>query len=182
MRKQLRAFHTPEKLAEIYRAGYDHTKWEGHRERIKKTTAELDRFAAEVGACTVADLSCGDGAVVNNSIRSWSRITLGDFATTGPIEEAIKQTSPTDMFVLSETLEHIADPDSLLLEIRKVAKHLLLTTPVNDQDVENEEHYWSWDVEGVGSMLRDSGWHAASVELFTPASDDWYTYQIWRCS
>lgn len=182
MRKQLRAFYTPEQLAQVYSRTYDHTHWSDHIERVKKTTDLLDVFAMATEAKSVADLSCGDGAVVRNSIWPWESITLGDYVTTGPIEEALLHQPHVDMFVLSETLEHVEDPDNLLAMLRVVSDHLILTTPYNETDSQNPEHYWGWDSEAVGEMLDAAGWTPIALELFTPASVKYYTFQMWMCS
>jgi hypothetical protein len=182
VRKQLRPFYTPEQLARVYDHTYNHKYWPDHIERVHKTTELLDVLAASVEAKSVADLSCGDGAIVGNSIHPWETITLGDYTTTGPIEEAILHLPHTDVFVLSETLEHVEDPDNLLAMLRVVADTLLVTTPCGEITDENPEHYWGWDTDAVGDMLRAAGWTPISLELFTPVSVPYYTFQMWMCS
>lgn len=182
MRKQLRPFYTPEQLAQVYGHTYNHMIWPDHIERVNKTTELLDTFAFATNARTVADLSCGDGAVVNNSRWPWELKIMGDYTTTGPIEEALTHIQHVDMFVLSETLEHVENPDSLLRAIRVVADHLLLTTPHGEITDENPEHYWGWDRAGIQEMLDQAGWTPIAGELFTPTSVDYYTFQMWMCS
>lgn len=182
MRRQLRPFHSPEQLAALYASTYDHTRWPDHIERVAHTATVLDRLAGELHAETVADLSCGDGAIIGGSRHPWKRRTLGDMATTGiPIEKAIAGLEPVDVFVCSETLEHIENPDGLLAAIRSKARGLLLTTPADEQDDSNPEHYWSWGVEDLKAMLAATGWGERTVELFTPASIAHYTFQVWTC-
>lgn len=182
MRIQLRPFYTPEQLAEVYDHTYDHTFWADHRERVAKTIELLDEFAADTDSRTIADLSCGDGAIVRGSRHSWDSTTLGDYTLTGPIETALLTQKPVDMFLLSETLEHVEDPDGLLRSIRKVAKHLVLTTPHGEDHDENPEHYWGWDAEALNEMLSEAGWTKRDHQLFTPESNGYYTFQMWRCS
>lgn len=182
MRRQLRPFYTPEQLREVYARPYDHTRWPDHVERVAKTAATLDAFAAETGTATVADLSCGDGAILAQSRHPWAERYLGDYTTTGPIETAIQTLPRVGMFVLSETLEHVEDPDALLADIRARARHLLLTTPHGETGDANPEHYWGWDTDDIRAMLSAAGWANLRVELFTPPSCDYYTFQIWRCS
>lgn len=183
MRRQLRPFYTPEHLAELYARPYDHTRWPDHVERVAETIHRLDRFAGMVGAHTVADLSAGDGAILNGSQHPWRRRILGDITgPAGPIERSLPLLKPVDMFVCSETLEHVQDPDALLAGIRAKSRHLLLTTPCNEQDDSNPEHYWSWDTSDVLAMLKAAGWSWCWVGLFTPRSVTHYTFQIWTCS
>lgn len=178
MIKQLRPFYSREELARVYDHVYDHTQWGDHIERVAKTTELLDWFALERDAKSVADLSCGDGAIVRNSRHEWESITLGDYVTTGPIELALLHQPDVDMFVLSETLEHVEEPDVLLHHIRNVASNLVLTTPYGEVTDENPEHYWGWDDEGVRSLAEEAGWRVHSFQLFTPTID-YYTFQMW---
>ena len=182
MRRQLRPFYTAEQRARIYGHAYDHTRWPDHVERVARTVQVLDDFAAKTGARTVADLSCGDGAIVGQSRHPWTGRHLDDYTRGGPVEHTIQALSPVDMFVCSETLEHVEDPDGLLVEIRGKARHLLLTTPDGEDDDRNPEHYWGWDAGDLRAMLERAGWTDNTAELFTPSSVPYYTFQIWRCS
>jgi hypothetical protein len=182
VRRQLRAFYTPDQLRQVYAHAYDHTRWPDHIERVTRTTAMLDALAARTAARTVADLSCGDGAIVGQSRHPWQARHLGDYVTTGPIETALDSLPPVDVFVLSETLEHVEDPDRLLARIRERARHLLLTTPHGEMDDSNPEHYWGWEADDLRPMLHAAGWKDCQVELFTPESVVYYTFQMWTCS
>lgn len=184
-RKQLRPFYRPEELERIYATAYDHTRWPDHVQRVAETIRTLDEFAHETGARSVADLSCGDGAVVNGSTRPWQRKVLGDLTTTGPLETGLGRLDPVDMYVCSETLEHLEDPDAVLRQIREKAGHLLLTTPTDEVSDENPEHYWGWGTEDIRAMLVSAGWEPRSVDLFRPEVEtafQCYTFQIWMCS
>jgi hypothetical protein len=121
-------------------------------------------------------------AIVLASTHRWDAVTFGDYTTTGPIEEALAHQPHVDMFLLSETLEHVEDPDNLLAAIRVVADNLVLTTPCGETDDGNPEHYWGWDTEALEEMLNESGWRPKSCELFTPTSVPYYTFQIWTCT
>lgn len=182
MRIQLRPFYADTELAKVYDHAYDHRRWPDHIERVAETVKVLDEFAAVVGARSIADLSCGDGAIVNQSGHPWQRRVLGDYTTTGPIEDTLRDLAPVDVFLCSETLEHVRDPDDLLDRIGDVAKHLVLTTPCGETSNENPEHYWGWDVDDLHEMLMTAGWSTRSVQLFTPRSVLNYTFQMWTCS
>lgn len=182
MRTQLRPFYPTAKLDDVYAEVYDHTRWPDHVERVAETARILDAFAAEVDAHTVADLSCGDGAILTQSTHPWTHRITGDYTTTGPIETAIHDLPAVDMFVCSETIEHLADPDSVVTAIHGKAHHLLLSTPCGETDDHNPEHYWGWDTTGVHELLTAAGWTTCDVTLFTPISVPYYTFQIWTCS
>lgn len=180
MRRQLRPFYTQAELAAVYCAPYSHRRWPDHRARVTRTAELLAGMAPE----TVADLSCGAGEVVIQAGLRAGAI-LGDMAPgwpyRGPIEQTIQAIPLVDVFVCSETLEHIEDPDSLLIAIRDKAQRLLLSTPIGEDHSLNPQHYWGWDVPDVEEMLTATGW-TGSVEIFEPSPNPYYAYQIWRCS
>jgi hypothetical protein len=186
MIKQLRPFYSPEETAALYAEPYDHTRWDQHRERVGRTTELLDLLAHTMNAHTVADLSCGDGAIVYGSTHPWVSWYLGDYAPgfdhIGRIERTIHEIPTVDVFVLSETLEHVERPAELLAAIRQKARHLLLSTPLAEFDDRNPEHYWGWDLAGIRDLLNVTRWRADHFETFTPQSGNWYTYQIWTAS
>ncbi len=182
MRKQLRPFYTPEEYANVYSTQFNHANWSAHIERVNKTIRVLDKFAYNTHSQSVADLSCGDGAILEGSRHPWQKKWTGDYTTTGPIETTIQLLPHVDMFVLSETLEHIEDPDDLLVKIRDRTDHLLLTTPHGEDTDENPQHYWGWDREALALMLDAAGFNVGECELFTPKSNEYYTFQIWTCT
>lgn len=177
---QLREFYTPEQRALVYAQQYNHNRWEGHIERVART-AEILR---DMEPATVADLSCGDAAIVKAAGLE-DCASLGDLVPGwmyhGPIEETIHKVSPVDVFLLSETLEHVEDPLTILQLIRDTADRLLFSTPYGEYNNGNPEHYWGWDHVGISQLLALSGW-SGEYELFTPSKDAYYTFQIWRCS
>jgi hypothetical protein len=165
----------------VYARPYDHTDWPDHVERVAYTA----RLLRAMSPHNVADLSCGDGAVVGMAQLS-DIAFLGDYTGgrdfTGPIERTIEEIPPVDVFVCSETLEHIEDPDALLRAIRGKARRLLLTTPCGESDARNPQHYWGWDTSDLDAMLAAAGWTARDVTLFTAESNAYYTFQVWRCA
>lgn len=179
MRRQLRSFYAQSP------AKYDHTVWQDHVLRVEHSAALLREMNPE----TVADLSCGDGALVELAgLMDVDRAHLGDLAEgwawpyRGPIEQTIHQIPPVDVFVCTETLEHVEDPDGLLVAIRGKARRLLLSTPVGESDDSNIEHFWGWDAEDLDEMLAAAGWTERQVDLFEPFEGAYYTYQVWRCA
>jgi hypothetical protein len=183
---QLRPFNSPEQRAELYAAPYKHQQWEQHVLRVAHT-AEILR---EMRPASVADLSCGDGAVVAQAELACPAF-LGDITPgwpfTGPIEETVSLIPEVDVFVCSETLEHVVDPDGLLQAIRAVAARLLLTTPEGETwpvrtEWGNPEHYWGWGLDDVETMLGNAGWTPETEpETYKPVPRPYYSYQIWRC-
>jgi hypothetical protein len=182
VRAQLRPFYTPEQRAVLYGSTYRHEKWEDHRHRVAHTAGVL----AGMEPASVADLSCGDGAVVAQA-KLTCRVVLGDITpgwdVAGPVEETIALIKPVDVFVCSETLEHVQDPDGLLRAIRAVAKRLLLTTPDGETGSENPEHYWGWNRDDLAPMMEAAGWapEVPAEQYVPPVPNPYYAFQVWRC-
>ena len=197
-RWQIRPFYSEQERAKIYNRTYDHTWWPDHIERVAKTAQLLGELARTTGAQTIADLSCGDGAIIMKTQYVFEEIHFGDLVQqqrgfagisphfySGPIEQTIEQIPPVDLFLCSETLEHVEDPDSLLRSIRGKARHLLLTTPCGENHARNPEHYWGWEQEDVRAMLLAAGFHGGlDCELWRPAYEhpDTYLFQMWSAS
>ena len=191
MRQRLRPAHSPEALAEIYAKPHSSARWGDHIVRVGVTT-ELAKgvvFHRDVTGRrikSVADLSCGDGRIAK-SLELPTTI-LGDFAPgyeyTGPIEKTIDEIPDVDIFICSETLEHLDDPDKVLRKIRQKTRFLTLSTPLRAWNEANPEHYWAWDRAEVEEMMRRAGFlnHKPYVEL--DMTDSWspYCFGIWVAS
>lgn len=185
MRQRLRPMPTDDELRRIYARPHQHRQWTDHRIRVDVTGALVHHMLRDGG--TVADLSCGDAAIAKRLQSSHgAQLVLGDFAPgyeyMGPIEETIHQIPKVDLFICSETIEHLDDPDTVLAAIREKTDRLLLSTPDGEVDDANPEHVWGWDSEAVEKMLRSAGF---TPEMHTmldlrPAGGT-YCFQIWAC-
>jgi hypothetical protein len=190
-RVRLRDYPSDDELARLYATPHQHTKWEDHKLRVAVT--------AEVGCWlgpyrSIADLSCGDAAIARRVAYAGSpqlpaaSLHLGDYATgyhhAGPIEKTINEIPDVDLFICSETIEHLADPDLILRMIRTKASTLLLSTPIGETPgVGNLEHVWGWDVDDVGGMLDEAGWHQVILNRLEFKLRGYvYNYQIWGCT
>lgn len=187
----------------VYPEGYRHTSWPDHVERIKASADLIDRYRNQIH--TAADLSCGDGALLNMISRYLDHAWFGDLngvpvsaqvscsageVTALPRGEALPGSLAglpergVDLFILSETLEHVPDPDDLLRRLRGHATYLFLSTPVDEPEGSgNLEHYWGWGTEDVFDMLQAAGWHPLEKQVLVPESTrhlpDAYSYQMW---
>ena len=183
MRIRLRPAHTPDQLAAIYSEPHDHWAWGyGHDIRVTQTIALAQWVATNLGATSAADLSCGNGAILD-ALDVPTKF-YGDFAPrwpiTGPLEHTVAGIPPVDLFVCSETFEHLDDPDTVAAMIAGKARTLIASTPLAETTDGNVEHYWGWDHDGFGSMLTAAGWRTvAQVDVAIPDS---YTYQLWACT
>jgi hypothetical protein len=181
MRKQLRPFHSPVVLARMYDRTYDHTRWFEHMSRVQRTAEILKAMKPE----SVADLSCGDAGVVFTASLD-CQVYLGDYVPGyefhGPIEKTVGQIPKVDVFVCSETLEHVERPDALLEAIAVKSSRLVLSTPEGESTDDNPEHYWGWDHNDLHAMLDLAGWDG-ELELYSPPVENpYYVYQIWKCT
>jgi SAM-dependent methyltransferase len=182
-RRRLRPAYTAEQLRQVYETPHDHRKWADHHLRVDSTIVLARWLSAMKGVRTAADLSCGNGAILD-AIPAEKKY-YGDFAPgydfTGPLEETLDQIPNVDLYICSETIEHLDDPDKVLAQIRQKAKMMVLSTPIGEDDDNNPEHYWGWDMAAVGEMLAAAGWQrGADMEVrLRPAFV--YDYQIWAC-
>lgn len=185
MRTRLRPTPTVDELAALYATPHDHTAWSDHVYRVDVTSVLAHHMLPRGGA--VADLSCGNALIARRLEASHNaRLFLGDYAPgyqfTGPIEQTITRIPPVDLFICSETIEHLDDPDAVLSAIRGKTEQLLLSTPNGEDNDENPEHVWGWDAEAVEQMLRAAGFtpEVYSMLDFRPRGNV-YAYQLWMC-
>lgn len=200
MRTRLRPKHDDEAAfyASRYPGGYDHTRWPDHVERVEETVRWALRQLAGDSIHSVADLSCGDGSLVATLARvlGADRVIVGD-VNTGGSAMAVEQPLPAsldrlpdggvDLYVCSETLEHLDDPDRFLAALRTKTRLLLLTTPEGEATDGNPEHYWGWDSDAVRSMLVAAKFFSVwGYQVFTPpyakVCSDVVPTQMWICA
>ena len=142
-------------------------------------------FASWFGAVnSVADLSCGD-AIIARNIEA-KNYYLGDFAPgyefQGAIDDTIDQIPNVDLFICSETIEHLDDPEATLRKIRAKTKWLILTTPDGETNDGNLQHYWGWDMQGVRELLESTGFEPVITNrLHFENPNLIYDYQFWGC-
>jgi len=185
MIKRLRPKPTIEQMSLMYPVPHNHAIYgRGHQERVD-ATIDLARRNLPTPVISVADLSCGN-AHIAQSLQP-TQVYLGDFAVgyeyCGMIEDTILEVPAVQVFICSETLEHVSLPDELLYLIQKRAAYLVLSTPLECWDDTNAEHLWAWDREGVEEMLVRNRWHP---KVFTSVDSreygEPYLYGIWVCA
>jgi hypothetical protein len=184
--------------AGVYPGGYRHDLWPDHVERVAASIELIRQYKNQVR--TAADLSCGDGAIIRgldldtaylgdlNGLPEWPRQAGKSWIRPlppGPLPDSLGNLpEPVDLFVLSETLEHMDDPDDLLRQIRMFSRYLFLSTPINEVETSgNLEHYWSWGTNDLHQMLMDAGWTPLELRWLVPEStrtlEHAYHYQLW---
>lgn len=182
MIERVRPTWGPDDMARIYAAPHDHRIYgRGHAERVAATI----ELARTVPATSGADLSCGNGIILNS--LGLFEPHFGDYAPGyqyhGPIEATIRELPYVDLFICSETLEHLDDPPAVLAEIRTKAANLVCSTPIEAWGDTNAEHLWAWDREAVEAMLTGAGFNVKEfTSVDSRAYGEPYWYGIWRCS
>lgn len=189
MRVRLRPAPNAMEMALLYPRPHAHARWADHVIRVGETI-RLAQALLPVGG-TVADLSCGDGAIAHGLLGARNLI-LGDFAPGWPIQGPIERTAldvardSVDLWILSETLEHLDDPELVLRLVRARARRLVLSTPDGERpdpaDARcNPEHVWGWDCEEVGRMLEATGWTPLRRRVLEHPAGGMYSFQLWGC-
>ena len=145
-------------------------------------TIAFASFFGDVNAA--ADLSAGDATIINSI--SAKRRYIGDFAPKyefqGSIDQTIDLIPKVDLYICSETIEHLDDPELTLRKIRAKTRYLIVTTPDGETNDSNLEHYWGWDTDGIRQLLESTGFSPiifSRIDFVNPPST--YNYQIWGC-
>lgn len=186
MRVRLRPKWSDDDLKRIYAVPHDSSRWSDHKLRVD-TTIQTVKW---MEPWSIADLSCGDARIARGAVKDGAELYLGDYAPgyefTGPIEETIDQIPHVNLVILSETIEHLDDPDLVLRKIRAKSDMLVLSTPDGEgiyyPDPGNEQHYWGWTSEDMHKMLVEAGWNPVvhqSINFYDPRFI--YNFQIWGC-
>lgn len=180
MIKRLRPAHSEEALKQIYATPHDSDRWSDHVERVNRS---IDFIKENCGVIySAADLSCGNGKILtamNCEIKHYGDFAPG-YALTGPIDETINDIGFVDLFICSETIEHLDDPVKTLKLIRQHTKNLFISTPVDKFDDDNLEHYWAWDFEGINETLSSAGFVVKAYERLD-LSHNYYTFALVYC-
>lgn len=189
--RRLRPLPSPVELAAMYPSPHDHRRYGlDHTERVSCTIALAKATLGPWFRDTIGDLSAGNGAIAFALALDDSVLHLGDVAGNvkgasvdylGPIEQTLLSLPHVDLFICSETIEHLDSPFEVLGEIRRRADRLLLSTPVGCWGDGNPEHLWAWSRHGVESLLRESGWHDVAYDEYdgTVHSEASYHFGMW---
>jgi hypothetical protein len=151
-----------------------HLEQPHHKPRLYRA-AELVMLAFhQVRLGTVSDLGCGDGGLLsllqdNHGIKCWGY----DFApanTAGWVERGIsaqgldvfgadrKNIRFGDLTVVTEVLEHIADPHGAVRWIGENSKWIVASSPYVEGPWGHDEcHAWAWDPAGYRALIEQGG-------------------------
>ena len=152
-----------------------HLEQAGHQERLHLAAEFVREALSRPDAFTVSDLGCGDGGLLS-LIKDVAGITAWGYdfcpANAAGWTERDVTAYARDVFldldaavigsvvVMTETLEHLADPHGVLTRLReRGVAHLICSSPWNENpNNHSPEHAWAWDLEGYASMIESAGW------------------------
>lgn len=183
-----------------YQVARDNAVWPDHRLRVQ-LTASLISWLAPV---TIMDPAAGDASIVAaaHALRPIEGAFLADISRPNfyrfgaelrpslppnlrvacqRIEESLRDPFQFDVIVLTEILEHVEDPVSILRMARDRATTLVASSPLmvgSDYLDPNPEHLWQFDAVGYEEMLEEAGWHPI-VAMPTHLREHMYDFQIW---
>lgn len=141
-----------------------HLEQQAHRTRLFRV-AHLVR---SLHPASVVDLGCGDGGLLSllKDVNSWGY----DFQPSnvaGWIERSVTAESKDVLYpgadvrwaevaVMTEVLEHIADPHGVVAWVAKHCKYLVASSPHSETPERHaEEHAWGWDMLGYKALVSD---------------------------
>lgn len=142
----------------------------GFRQRAKMV-ADLVRLLNEVrGGVTVTDLGCGDGSLMEMLPGVYVlgyEIGAGDVAharsrgldvTRANIVTDQRQLAYGEIVIVSEVLEHLADPVGFLKGLPDGPMLVASSPSLETGAWHNPIHSWAWDLDGYRDLLERSGW------------------------
>lgn len=139
-----------------------HLEQPDHRQRLKRAA----RLIRRLKPASVVDLGCGDGGLLSliRDIPSWGY----DFAPANAAGWAERdvQAEQRDVFnardvprwgelaVLTEVLEHLADPHGVLEWVSYHVTHVVASSPRRESATAYGDcHAWAWDEEGYRALF-----------------------------
>jgi len=119
------------------------------------------------------DLGCGDGGMLQ-MLKSTGVQAIGfDFQPSnvaGWVERGVEayavnfvedwgiEVPDADVYMITEVLEHLADPHTMVHLIRERDAQIVASSPHDEHAGSHDEcHAWAWDVEGYAKMMTDAG-------------------------
>lgn len=139
-----------------------HLEQPAHAERLHRA-AQLVRG---LGPASVVDLGCGDGGLLSllDGFPAWG-YDWHPAAAEGWAERGVSA-ELRDVFgardvprwgecaVLTETLEHVADPHGIVAWVARHAKYVVASSPAFEHPGWHSDcHAWAWDMAGYAAMF-----------------------------
>jgi hypothetical protein len=150
-----------------------------HQERLDLALDFVRAAAHQYGSPTLVDLGAGDGGFLTTVLPFVAHAWGYDFCPAnlaGANERGVEVIAADftrdditlgTIVVMTETLEHLADPHGVLRRLRSSAavNHIVASSPWVETDVSHDAcHAWAWDEQGYRDLFESTGWHIARHE------------------
>lgn len=152
-----------------------HLEQPNHHDRLMEAVAfVMDAYKKLGRQATITDLGCGDGGLL--SLVQWDNVLAWGYdftpANVAGARERGVQVYPADVFgedrdqivfgnitVMTEVLEHLADPHGVLRWVVQHSRFLVASSPYDEHPGSYDEcHAWAWDVQGYAALIQSTGW------------------------
>lgn len=160
-----------------------HLEQEAHQERLFKAAQFVSHVPEFLRRdVTVSDLGCGDGGLLSlvQSLENVSSAWGYDFQPSNEAGWRDRGVNATlldafgvdqdlveygDVTVMTEVLEHLADPHGVVRRVYQNSKYLVASSPYDESDISHDEcHAWAWDVPGYKALLEQAGYRVIRHE------------------
>jgi len=154
-----------------------------HTARLQAAAALASEAANDVSGYVV-DLGAGDGALLSlldyglkdvsygydiiHADAEYARRVRGVTVYERNVSATLDETPLGPVVVLTEVLEHLADPHGFLAKLaqRDTVKFVVASSPHSETPERHEwNHAWAWDAEGYLAMFTAAGFEVAAHQL-----------------
>jgi hypothetical protein len=171
---------TPHVSTPEFHAGRErapHLEQPFHRKRLVWAAFLVEQAARDDGQpLTVSDLGCGDGGLLSllGSLPTVGDVWGYDFQPSnaaGWPERGVKaeladvfgpgrgRVRLGDLTVMTEVLEHLADPHAAVRWVAESSRWLVCSSPWPETPQAHDEcHAWAWDMDGYRALVEQGGW------------------------
>lgn len=146
-----------------HRARAPHLDQPMHRARLLAVARTIREMHPE----SVTDLGCGDGGLLSlirdipsrgydfqpANMEGWAerQVTARALDFVAHPEDIVWG----ELVVVTEVLEHLADPHALVESISRNSKYIIASSPYGETAEHHaEEHAWGWDMQGYQQMFN----------------------------
>lgn len=122
----------------------------------------------------IVDLGCGDGGLVArlredglsawgydfqpSNAAGWRERGVTEFCERLNFVEHWAHVRVADLYVITECLEHLADPHGMLRGIRDRGAQIVASSPAKEHAGSHDAcHAWAWDMDGYAELMRNAG-------------------------
>lgn len=159
-----------------------------HQPRLAKAVGYVYEVAARIAPkrglpVHVVDLGCGDGGLLQQlkDLHGTLMTAVGfDFQPSNEagwrergveayrldfVKHWTTEVPDADIYVITECLEHLADPHHMVSRIRNRNAHIVASSPWTEHYNSHDEcHAWAWDQAGYRALLENAGFRVAAHE------------------